>query len=210
MKSLFTPAIWLAAVAILLRTGLVTPSVAVITFALYGALIAGLLIAWRFHSSRVFFALLALFLAERGISYFSSGHAASSGPGSTALAAVGMLLPLNFVLLSLQEEKGFSFPCVAPPLLLLFVESVVVAVMCRPALTAAPRALRHSLQPQPLPTVTLVAFAGAAVVLLIRFLLFRKPVESGLLWTLTASILALHFGGSGRISSAYFATGALV
>jgi len=208
MKSLFTPAIWLAAVAILLRTGLVTPSVAVITFALYAALIAGLLIAWRFHSSRVFFALLVLFLAERGISYFSSAHTSLGGPGSTALAAVGVLLPLNFVLLSLQEEKGFSFPCISPHLLLLFVESVVVAVMCRPALTAAPRALRHSLSP--LPMVTLVAFATAALVLLIRFLLFRKPVESGLLWALAASFLALYFGGFGRIPAAYFATGALV
>ena len=210
MKSLFTPAIWLAAVAILLHTGLVTPSVAIITFALYAALIAGLSIAWRFHSSRVFFALLVLFLAERGISYFSSGHPASSGPGSTALAAVGVLLPLNFVLLSLQEEKGFSFPGISPPLLLLFVESVIVAVMCRPALTAVPRALRHSLPPQPLPTITLVILATAAVVLLIRFLLFRKPAESGLLWALAASFLALHFGGSGRIPAAYFATGALV
>ncbi|MGA8271150.1 MAG: GGDEF domain-containing protein [Candidatus Sulfotelmatobacter sp.] len=205
MKSLFTPAIWLAAVAVLLHTGLVAPSIAVINFALYATLVAGLLIAWRFHSSRVFFALLVLFLVERGISYFSSGHTASA-----VLAAVGLLLPIDFVLLSLQEEKGFSVPCIAPPLLLLFVESVVVAVMCRPALTAATRALRHSLQPQPLPAITLVAFAAAALMLVIRFLLFRKPVESGLLWALTASLLALHFGGSGRIPAAYFATGALV
>jgi hypothetical protein len=109
MKSLLTPAIWIVAVAILLHTGLLTPSAAFITFALYAAFIAGLLIAWRFHSSRIFFALLVLFLAERAISYFSSGHVASGGPGSTALAAVGVVLPLNFVLLSLAQEKGFTF-----------------------------------------------------------------------------------------------------
>ena len=109
MKSLLTPAIWIVAVAILLHTGLVTPSATLITFAMYAALIAGLLIAWRFHSSRIFFAMLVLFLAERAISYFSfvsGGHGASNAPGSTAVAAVGLLLPLNFVLLSLAARKG--------------------------------------------------------------------------------------------------------
>ncbi|MFZ0772172.1 MAG: GGDEF domain-containing protein [Candidatus Sulfotelmatobacter sp.] len=216
MKSLLTPVIWIVAAAALLHTGVVTPGAALIGFALYAALIAGLLMAWRFHSSRIFFALLVLFLAERAISYFSSGHipsgpVTSSGPGSTALAAVGLLLPLNFVLLSLAREKGFSFSSVAPAGLLLFVESVVVAVRCRPdSLAAAPRALHHPVLAQPLPFATLVAFSAAAVVLLIRFVLFRKPVESGLLWALAASFMALRFGGAGRIPSAYFATAAFI
>ncbi len=211
MKSLLTPAIWIVAVAVLLHTGLVTPSAALITFALNAALIAGLLIAWRFHSSRIFFALLVLFLAQRAISYFSGGHIAASGPGNTAVAAVGVLLPLDFVLLSLAQEKGFTFSSIAPPCLLLFVESVIVAVLCRPdSLATAPRALHHSLAPVPqhLPFATVIAFATAAVVLLIRFLLFHKPAESGLLWALAASFLSLHFGGAGRIPSAYFATAA--
>ena len=72
MKSLLTPAIWIAAVAILLHTGMIAPSAAIITFALHAALVVGLLMAWRFHSSRIFFALLVVFLAERAISYYSS------------------------------------------------------------------------------------------------------------------------------------------
>ena len=211
MKSLLTPAIWIVAVALLLHTGLVTPSVALITFAFYAALIAGLLIAWRFHSSRIFFALLILFLAERGISFFSGGHVVASGPGSTALAAVGLLLPLDFVLLSLAQEKGFTFSRIAPPSVMLFVQSVIVAVLCRPSPFAnAPRTLHHPLLPLHLSFATLIAFAAAAVVLLIRFLLFHKPAESGLLWALAASVLALRFGGAGRIPSAYFATAALI
>jgi len=211
MKSLLTPAIWIVVVAAMLHTGLVTPSAALIGFALYAALIAGLLMAWRFHSSRMFSALLVLFLAHRAISYFSSGHAASSGPGSTAVAAVGLLLPLNFVLLSVAKEKGFTFSSIAPAGLLLFVESVTVAVLCRPdSLAAAPHALRHPILASPLPFATLVAFAAAAIVLLIRFVLFHKPVESGLLWALAASFLALRFGGAGRIPSAYFATAGFI
>ena len=211
MKSLLTPGICLAVLAALLHTGVLAPNVALVTYAFCAATIAGLLLAWRFHSSRIFFALLSLFLAQQAIEYFSKGHAATSRPGTTALAAVGLLLPLNFVLLSFQQEKGFTFSSIAPPSLLLFVQSVIVAVLCRPEPSAAaPRALHHALALAPLPFATLLAFAAAAVVLLIRYLLFHKPVEGGLLWALAASLLSLHFGGVGRIPTAYFAAAAFI
>jgi GGDEF domain-containing protein len=213
MKSLFTPGICLAAVALLLHTGLVTPSLVLITYAFYGFLIAGLLLAWRFHSSRIFFALLSLFLAQQAIGYFSQGRIAASGAGSIALAAVGVLLPLNFVLLSFQQEKGFTFSSVAPPSLLLFVQSVIVAVLCRPEPSAAAqRAVHHAFAPASLslPFATMLAFAAAALILLTRFLLFHKPAESGLLWALAASLLALIFGGAGRIPTGYFAAAACI
>src|SRR5580658_2208639 len=219
MKSLLTPGICLLAVAAVLHTGLVTPSATLVNYAFYTATIAGLLLAWRFHSSRIFFALLVLFLAQEAISYFNfsftspfaSGHIPSSGPGSTAMAAVGLLLPLNFVLLSFHQEKGFPFSSVAPPALLLFVESVIVAVLCRPESSAAAvRTLHHAFSPAPLPFATLLVFGAAAVVLLIRFFLFYKPAESGLLWALAACSLALRFGGVGRIPTVYFAVAAFI
>jgi diguanylate cyclase (GGDEF)-like protein len=211
MKSLLTPGICLAAIAALLHTGLLAPNITIVTYAFCAATIAGLLLAWRFHSSRIFFAVLSLFLAQQAISYFSQRRITATGPGSTALAAVGLLLPLNFVLLSFQQEKGFTYSSIAPPSLFLFVQSVIVAVLCRPEPSAAAqRTLHHTLAPPPLPFATLLAFAAAAVVLLIRFLLFHKPVEGGLLWALAASLLALHFGGVGRIPVAYFATAAFI
>ncbi len=74
----------------------------------------------------------------------------------------------------------------------------------------AVRGLHHPVLPAPLPFATLLAFAAAAVLLLTRFLLFHKPVESGLLWALAASLLALYFGGVGRIPTAYFAVSAFI
>jgi len=216
MKSLLTPGICLLAVAALLHTGLVAPSPTIVTYAFYTATIAGLLLAWRFHSSRIFFGLLVLFLAQQAIFYFSSssftsGHVVTSGPGSTALAAVGLLLPLDFVLLSLYRERGFSFSSVAPPTLLLFVQAVVVGVLWRPQpLAAAQHALHHPVLAAPLPFATLLAFAAAAVMLLTRFLLLHKPAESGLLWALAACFLSLCFGGVGRIPTAYFAAAAFI
>ena len=211
MKSLLMPGICLAAIALLLHTGLLAPNITLVTYAFGAATVAGLLLAWRFHSIRIFFALLSLFLAQQAISYFSKGHAAATGPGSTALAAVGILLPLNFVLLSFQQEKGFTRSSIAPPSLLLFVQSVMVAVLCRPdPAAAAQRTLHHASALAPLPFATLLAFAAAGVVLLIRFLLFHKPVEGGLLWALAASLLSLYFGGVGRIPTAYFAAAAVI
>jgi len=207
MKSLITPGICLAAIALLLHTGLLAPNITLVTSAFGAATVAGLLLAWRFHSSRIFFALLSLFLAQQAIAYFSKGHV-GTGPGSTALAAAGLLLPLNFVLLSFQQEKGFTVSSIAPPSLLLFFQSVIVAVLCRPY--AAQRALHHASARAPLPFATLLAFAAAAVVLLIRYLLFHKPVEGGLLWALAASLLSLYFGGVGRIPTAYFAASAFI
>jgi GGDEF domain-containing protein len=210
MKPLLTPGFCLVALAILLHTGVFTPAPALLLYAFFTALIAGLLLAWRFHSSRIFFALLALFLSERAILYFTGGHVAARGPGSTVLASIGLLLPLNFVLLSLRRERGFTFPTVAPAAVILFIESVVVAVLCRPDAAIAGRTLHRAIAPQPLPLVTWLAFTAALTVLLIRFALYRKPAESGLLWALCATCLALRFGGIGRIPATYFAAAALM
>jgi diguanylate cyclase (GGDEF)-like protein len=210
MKTLLTPGICLLAIAALLHTGLMAPSAPVVSYAFYGAWIAGLLLAWRFHSTRIFSALLVLFLAQQAINYFSTGQVSPGAPGMKALAVVGLLLPLDFVLLSFEREKGFTVSILAPIGLLLFIESVIVAVLCRPdPLAAAARGIHH-LPPTPLAFATQLAFAAAAVILLIRFLLFRKPAESGFLWALAACFLALRFGGVGRIPSVYFASAAFL
>ena len=72
MKTLLTPGISLLAVAALLHTGLIAPSAPVVSYAFYGAWIAGLLLAWRFHSTRIFSALLVLFLAQQAINFSGS------------------------------------------------------------------------------------------------------------------------------------------
>jgi GGDEF domain-containing protein len=205
MKALFTPGICLLALAGLLHSGLIAPGAAVVSYAF-----AGLLLAWRFHSTRIFSALVILFLAQQALSYFSPAHVPPSTQASTALAAIGFLLPLNFVLLAFEREKGFVIASLGPVALLLFVESVVVAVACRPNGLAASLHGPHPAAPAPLAFATQLAFAAAALTLLIRYLLIRKPAESGLLWALAACFLALRFGGAGRIPSVYFSAAAFM
>ena len=52
----------------------------------YAVFAAGVVLAWRFHSSRILFALLTLVLAHRALEFFSSGRIASGGPGGIALS----------------------------------------------------------------------------------------------------------------------------
>jgi diguanylate cyclase (GGDEF)-like protein len=209
MNALLKPGIVVVVVAAMLHTGLVSPNLAIVTSAFYGLLIAGLLLAWRFHSSRIFCALLVLFLAQQALAYSSDGSIPNGGPGRMALTTIGLLLPLNFAFLSVRQEKGFSFSSLAPVGLLLFAQSVMVAVLCRPE-PSAHHALHHALAPAHLPFAAALAFAAAAVVLLARFLLLRRPIDSGLLWALAAFLLALDFGGVGRIPTTYFAAAAFI
>ena len=185
-----------------------------IQFYFYSVFAAGILLAWRFHSSRILFPLLTLFLAQRALDFFSSGRIVSAGPGRIALDAVAFLLPLNFVAFSVFRERGLVFPAILPRLALLFFESVFVAIICRPGETVAPAFLHPRFLGRfpgtPLSTLAVLIFVAAFGVLLARFLLYRKPSESGLLWALAATVLAFQAGAVGPVTTAYLATAGLI
>ena len=217
LKSLLIPGGVLLLAAMLLARGALLPlNASAIHFYYYAVFAAGILLAWRFHCSRVLFALIVLLLAQHALEFFSAGRPLSNGAGRIALEAVAFLLPLNFIVLSLIQERGLAIPTIAPRLGLVFVESVFVAIVCRPGETTAPAFLHSTLLDRQLfqwtkiPQVAWFTFALALAVLLTRFLLYRKPVESGLLWSLTSAFLGLQAGGVGRAASAYVATGGLI
>ena len=102
---------------------------------------------------------------------------------------------------------------VGPTALFVFVELVIVAVLChgaRDPFSLHNHTSHHLLTSVALPRYAWLAFVVAAVVLLARLLIFRKPVESSLFWSMAAFFLALRFGGAGRIATAYFAASALI
>jgi diguanylate cyclase (GGDEF)-like protein len=216
LKSLFVPGgILLFAAVVLLSGGFLSLSPAAVDFYYYAVFAAGIVLAWRFHSSRVFFALVILLLAHRAIEFFSAGRVASLGPGRIAFEAIAFLLPINFIVLSLARERGLSIPAITPRLLLVFLESVFVAVLCRPGQTTSPTFLHAAFLNRSLfhwtkiPQLALLSFVLAFGVLLVRLLLYRKPVESGLLWSLAATFLGLQVAPD-RIALAYWATAGLL
>jgi diguanylate cyclase (GGDEF)-like protein len=217
VKSFLLPGgVLLLGTAILLHTDLLkltSPAVDSYYAACFGA---GIVLAWRFHSSRVALTLATLFLAERALVFFSSGHALASVTGRTAFALLALLLPVNFVLFSLLAERGFTAPDLVTRLFLLFIQSVIVAAMCRPDVKSDAEWLHVSFLNQKwvtwtkLPQIALSGLFLALAILFIRFLSYRKPVESGFFWSLLATSAALQFGGVGKISTAYLGTAALI
>jgi diguanylate cyclase (GGDEF)-like protein len=180
-----------------------------LNFLYYCATGGGMLLAWRFHSSRIFLSLCVLFLAEESIALWGGGQLPVI---LTAVRAVAILVPLNFALISLMQERGFTLESLMPVGLFLFVEVIVVAVFCRTAENKLPSPVhtRHLAGSIALPNYALLIFAGIALFLLIRFLLIRKPVESALLWAMSAFFLSLHFTMDARLATLYSATAACI
>lgn len=217
LRSLFVPGGILLLAAVLLLSGrFLSISAPAVDFYYYAVFAAGVLLAWRVHSGRVLFALIMLFLAHRALEFFSAGRAVSIGPGRIAFEAIAFLLPLNFIVLSLIRERGLGIPAITPRLVLLFLESVFVAILCRPGETTSPAFLRAAFSNRSvfhwtrIPQLALLAFAASFAVLLVRFFLYRKPLEVGLFWSLVATFLGLQANAVNRIAIAYWATAGLL
>ena len=208
LKSVVLPGgVLLLVSTLLLNNPVVFIPGATLNFYYYAVFVAGILIAWRFHSSRVLFAVLTLLLAHRAVAFFSGGERISNASGQVALTAVALLIALNFAVASFSRERGFVLQGIARRLALLFFEAVFVAVICRPSYgTSLPH---HSVQPQ-LAAPVLWLYIVALGVLLIRLVLYRKPLENGLLWSLAATLIALRVGAVGREGDFYFATAGLI
>ncbi len=199
-----------------LNSGLFAISPPAVNFYYSAVFIAGFALSWRFHSSRTFFALLSLFLVHRALEFFSVGHIAAYGPSRIALEVTAFLLPVNFAVFCFVRERGFAIPVISPRLLLLFMESVFVALVCRPGVRNGP-ALFHShflgwslFLPVKIPHAALLIFVCALALLAYRVVLLRKPVESGMFWSLLTAGFALQKGAVGATASAYFATAGLI
>jgi len=172
---------------------------------------AGLLLAWRFNSSRLLFSLLVLLLAHRAVAFFFNGPLQTgnvlAGPGRTAVALAALLIPLNFIAFAQMRERGLTIAGIAPRFGLLFLEAVVFAVLCRPENSSV-----NLLHPGafPIPLWILLSFVAAIAVFVYRFVQTRKPIEPGFAWSTAAVFLWLQFAPVGKMSDAYIATAALI
>jgi diguanylate cyclase (GGDEF)-like protein len=191
----------------------VAPSLA---FFYIGVFTAGMLLAWRFNSSRVLFSLLVLLLAHRAVDFFSVGQGLTrsahpgfvlAGPGRMAVALAALLIPLNFIVFACLRERGLIIAGIAPRFALLFVESVVFAVFCRPE--NSPDRSSNS-GANTIPVWILLSFVAATFVFGRRFFQTRKPVEPGFVWSVAAVFMWLEFAPVGKASDAYVATAALI
>jgi diguanylate cyclase (GGDEF)-like protein len=191
----------LLGVAILLYSGWLTLALPALSFLYYSAVVGGMLLAWRFHSSRIFFTLVVLFLAQQGIALSGAAHASPGSEGAITLTATAVLVPVNLILIALMSEYGFVIAGIAPFGIFLFVQVVVLTVLAKSAETAALALHAHH---------TAAAFSLPGYAIAARALVTRKPVDSALLWSLAAFFLSIRFVGVARSSTTYSATAACI
>lgn len=185
----------LATAALVNLLSLPPASYARVQFGFYIVLCAGVLLAWRFRSSRVLFSLLVLLLVEEtafGPPHLSADH--------VRVLIAAFLLPLNLLVFSLLPERGFTLDAVAPRAALLLIDFVALGVGSE---LHAGRLFR-------LPWPAAALCAAASLVFLARAFIYRKNLESGFFWGMLAAWLGLRLGGVGVSATAYLGTGALI
>ncbi len=190
--------ILLICAAVIAHSGWIALPEPSLNFLYYCALIGGALLAWRFHSSRTLLALLVVYLSQQARFLVASPHAMAAFP--VALAAVGVLIPLNFVLIAFMQERGFTLSAVSPPLLFIFVQTVFAAVLASGSESSLPVRHRASIS---LPDYVWGVVAVAGLMLLARSLHSRKPSDGALFWSLAAWFFSFYFRANTRVSAVY-------
>ena len=217
LKSWLLPGgLLLIAAALAARENWLSVTFSIVDLYYYAAFGAGLLLAWRFHSGRILSALVVLLLSNLALEFFTKSPSPASRPGLTALEVVSFLLPVNIALIASGRERGFAFSSMAPRFLLLFIESVFVAMIC--SSPSAPGAFlfhgallnRAWFSWTRIPQISWLAFVVTLGILIYWYVTHRKAAESGLAWALGSAFLAMNSPLGGHLARAYFATAAVI
>lgn len=150
----------------------------------------GLLLSTVFRRSRLFFAFLLLFLT-----WFSVDRLVPTLPtpgiAQAVINATAALLALNMGGLALLRDRGVISPPGLRRLMLVAIQICVVVAIALPSQARAAALLQRSFveprftQWSRIAQPVMVVFAAAALLLLVRLLWKRRPVDNGLFWALT-------------------------
>lgn len=201
---------------------------AVLGYAPYLVIAVGIAAGLGFHSSRAVFSLLAILAGYWLVSrYFADGWRGGGPEARIAYAALSDLLPINLVFFAFIRERGVLTPAGLNRMAFIGLQVVLVAFLTGAgnwleAGTAATLrqgmdALLHYRVFDPsfdawthLPQPSILLFILAFIILLVRLLVLRSPLDGGSLGALAASALALHMVGQGVASTVHFTVAALI
>ena len=167
--------------------------------------------------SRLFFAMLIVALSDRALVWLAP-TLSSVGINRTIFDAVAVLLPLNLLALSFMRDRGIVSPRGRRRVAFIAAQIAVVVtvILFHPAQVRAASLLQGEIVPRSysewshISQPALLVFLVAGLLMLIYLVDRRRPVESGLFWTLVTAFIALNAGGAHHLSSAYFASGGLI
>jgi diguanylate cyclase (GGDEF)-like protein len=182
-------------------------------------LAAGLWLGWRFHRSRLVFALLVLTLAQWALHAFPlplSLKTAAPTTHTVIFQAAMFLLPLNLAAIAIGAERGFLTPAGLLRLGALALQVALVAAFALHTPASAGAVLDTTFLPGAwfswtrLGQPALAAFVVAAAVLAV-FLFFAPGASSrAFLWAIVVAFLALRTGRLGPGQTVELATAGLI
>ncbi len=179
-------------------------------------LAAGLWLGWRFHRSRLVFALLVLALVNWALLTYPPAAAA---PAATQVIfqAAAFLLPLNLATISIGSERGILTPAGLARLGAILLQVGLVAALSRRVPLESRALLETAFLPSTLFGWTrlgqpaLAAFLAAAAALTVFLLFSSTPATSrAFLWTVGLAFLSLRAGHPGPAATVTLATAGLL
>jgi diguanylate cyclase (GGDEF)-like protein len=200
--------------ALLIRVGVLadpqSPLVKFLPVVVFGV---GLALSAFFRRSRLFFALLALTLAQSAFAWVMPRLSVDSA--RITANAISILLPLNLLVLAFLRERGIISPAGRRRLAMMALQVMSVAILCMPAVAQIAAQLARAFVPpifsqwSSLSQPALLAFILSTAVMTILLLRRYKAVESSLLWSVVAAFIALHVADASHLDGVYFAAGGL-
>lgn len=200
--------------ALLIRVGvLADPQSPIVRFFPIVVFSVGLALSAFFRRSRLFFALLALTLAQ-GTFAWVMPHL-SPGAAQITRNAIAIFLPLNLLVLAFLRERGIISPAGRRRLAMMALQVMAVAILSMPALAQIAAQLNRAFVPlvlsnwSGLSQPALLAFILATAVIMVPLVRRYKAVEGSLLWSVVAAFVALRTAGTSHLDGVYFAAGGL-
>lgn len=176
----------------------------------------GLFFGWYLSSSRLILSLIVLSLADRGLALLPPADQHGESTHYVMFSALALLLPLNLMALSIMKEEAMSTWRGALRLPLVLIQPVLVLWLARPGQAWIAHSLQQPLVPvfktswTALPQLALMAFAGAVLLIGIRFALNRNPFDSGIFWSVITSFVAVQGFHHGWMPTNFFSAAGLI
>ncbi|HEX5646803.1 MAG TPA: GGDEF domain-containing protein [Nitrospira sp.] len=175
----------------------------------------GLFFGWYLSSSRLILSLIVLSGADRGLALLPPADQGVESAHHVMFSALALLLPLNLMALSIMKEEAMSSWRGALWLPLVLIQPVLVLWSAQPGQAWIAHSLQQPLLPglstswTALPQLALLAFAGAVLLIGIRFALNRNPFDSAIFWSVIASFVAVQGFHHGWIPTNFFSAAGL-
>jgi diguanylate cyclase (GGDEF)-like protein len=158
----------------------------------------GFFFGWYLSSSRLILSLLVLTFADRALILFPSTDPDPASANHVIFAATTLLVPLNLLAFSIIKEQAIATWRGILRLSLVLAQPFLVLWLSLPGQGSLAQSLRQPLLPSvagdwtTLPQPSLLAFAGALLLIGTRFIVEKNPLDGGAFWALATSFVAFQ------------------